>query len=65
MFTERRPEQENIEVQAVVVLVYMLQLLTVLAVVLRLRVVVSASVRTVEVLPLLAALSPQLGRRKS
>ena len=65
MFTERHPEQENIEVQAVVVLVYMLQLLTVLAVVLRLRVGVSASVRTVDVLPLLAALSPQLGRRKS
>ena len=65
MFTERHPEQENIEVQAVVVLVYMLQLLTVLAVVLCLRVGVSASVRTVDVLPLLAALSPQLGRRKS
>ena len=60
-----RPEQENIEVQAAVVLVHMLQLQAVLAVVLRLREGVSASVRTVEVVPLLAALSPQLGRRKS
>ena len=60
-----RPEQENIDVQAVVVLVHMLQLRAVLAVVLRLREGVSASVRTVEVVPLLEALSPQLRRRKS
>ena len=60
-----RPEQENIEVQAVVVVVHMLQLQAVLAVVLRLREGVPASVRTVDVVPLLAALSPQLGRRKS
>ena len=60
-----RPEQENIEVQAAVVLLHMLQLQAVLAVVLRLREGVSASVRTVEFVPLLAALSPQLGRRKS
>ena len=59
------PGQDNIVVQAVVVLVHMLQLQAVLAVVLRLREGVSASVRTVEVVPLLAALSPQLGRRKS
>ena len=43
-----RPEQENIEVQAVVVLVHMLQLEAVLAVVLRLREGVSASIRTVD-----------------
>ena len=60
-----RPGQENIEVQAVVVLAHMLQLQAVLVVVLRLREGVSASVRTVEVARLLAALSPQRGRRKS
>ena len=52
-----RPEQENIEVQAVVVLVHMLQLQAVLAVVLRLREGVSGSVRTVEVVP--ASRSPE------
>ena len=60
-----RPGQENFEVQAVVVLAHMLQLQAVLVVVLRLREGVSASVRTVEVARLLAALSPQRGRRKS
>ena len=60
-----RPEQENIEVQAVVVLVHMLQLQVVLVVALRLREGVPASARTVEVVLLLAALSPQLGQRKS
>lgn len=60
-----RPGRENIEVQAVVVLAHMLQLQAVLVVVLRLREGVSASVRTVEVARLLAALSPQRGRRKS
>ena len=60
-----RPGQENIEVQAVVVLAHMLQLQAVLVVVLLLREGVSASVGTVEVARLLAALSPQRRRRKS
>ena len=59
-----RPGQENFEVQAVVVLAHMLQLQAVLVVVLRLREGVSASVRTVEVARLLAALSPQCGRKE-
>ena len=59
------PELENIEVQAAVDVVHTLQLQAVLAVVPRLREGVSASVRIIEVVPLLAALSPHLGRRKS
>ena len=60
-----RLEQDNIEVHAVVDLVHRLQLQAVLAVAPRLHEGVSASVRTVEVVPLLIALSPHLGRRKS
>ena len=58
-------ELENIVVEAVVVLVHMLQLQAVLAVVLRLREGVFTNVCTVKVVPLRGAQSPQLGGRKS